>query len=92
MSAYRITGPHRDGQIAFVTSAESRRLAAGLASMVSKYLRELFMEMLNRFWTDRIPDLAPTAGYYNDGRRFFHEIGPEVRRMGIGEQLLYRAR
>lgn len=92
LSAYRITDPHRDGQIAFITGAESRRLAAGLASMVSKYLRELFMEMLNRFWIDRIPDLAPTAGYYNDGRRFFQEIGPEVRRMGIGEQLLYRDR
>ena len=38
--------------------------------MTSKYLRELAMRAFNDFWCGRVPDLAPTAGYPGDARRF----------------------
>jgi hypothetical protein len=60
--------------------------------MASKYLRELFMRIYNSYWSQHVPDLAPTAGYYTDGRRFFQDIQPAVRKMGIDEQTLYRFR
>ena len=60
--------------------------------MLSKYLRELFMTLFNRFWTRQLPDLAPTAGYYVDGKRFYREITPAVRKLGVSEQMLYRCR
>ncbi len=91
-SSYRITGPRKEAEICFITNAESAELPVALASMVSKYLRELFMIMLNQYWTARVPDLAPTAGYYTDGRRFFQQIAPAVRQMGVDQHLLYRTR
>ena len=60
--------------------------------MLSKYLRELMMLMLNRFWAARVPDLAATAGYYTDGRRFFGEIQEATGQLGIDKDLLYRCR
>ena len=91
-SAYRITGRQRTGEICFMTGAESKRLPVALASMTSKYLRELFMEMFNGYWTTRVPGLAPTAGYYTDGRRFYKEISPAARRLKVDGEMLYRCR
>jgi hypothetical protein len=42
--------------------------------MTSKYLRELFMEMLNTYFQKHLPDVPPTAGYYQDGRRFLNDL------------------
>jgi len=92
LSAYRVSRGEREAEICFLTGAEKRHLPVALASMISKYLRELFMELLNRFWCGHIPDLAPTAGYYADGRRFFQQIAPAIQRLGVSEQLLYRSR
>jgi len=92
LSAYRVSGTDREAEIYFLTGGDERHLAVALASMISKYLRELFMELLNCFWAGHISDLAPTAGYYNDGRRFFQQIAPAIRRLGVSEHLLYRSR
>lgn len=92
LSAYRITEGPREAEICFYTDGDVNHLPVALASMVSKYVRELFMAMLNRFWVARVPGLSPTAGYYTDGRRFYREITPAARRLGVGEQLLYRCR
>ncbi len=42
--------------------------------MAAKYVRELFMEGLNDFFRAKIDGLRPTAGYYQDGRRFLGEV------------------
>jgi len=91
-SAYRISGADRRCEICFMTGGEDLRLPVALASMTSKYVRELFMEMFNDYWTGRVPDLARTAGYYTDGRRFYQTICPEARKLGIGQEMLYRSR
>ena len=54
--------PDRRVKICFRTKAESC-LPAALASMASKYLRELAMQAFNDFWRRRVPGLRPTAGY-----------------------------
>jgi len=92
LSAYRISDGSRQAEMVFAVGAERRHLPAALASMLSKYLRELFMTLFNRFWTRQLPDLAPTAGYYVDGKRFYREITPAVRKLGVSEQMLYRCR
>ena len=91
-SAYRITGASRQAEIHFLVNGEDSQLPVALASMVSKYLRELFMEQLNAFWAEQVPGLAPTAGYYTDGRRFYQEISGAVQRLGVDRRLLYRCR
>ena len=92
LSAYRITDGPRSAELYFLINAEQRHLPAALASMVSKYLRELFMLLFNRFWANQMPDISPTAGYYSDGNRFYREIQPVMRQLGLDAQLVYRRR
>ena len=81
-----------EAEISFLTGAEDRSLPVALASMVSKYVRELFMELLNRWWAGRIEDLKPTAGYYADGQRFLRDIDQAIAAEGVDKSLLVRSR
>jgi ribonuclease HII len=67
-------------------------LPAALASMTSKYLRELAMRAFNDFWCARVKDLAPTAGYPQDARRFAAAIRAEQASLGIDDRVLWRVR
>lgn len=91
-SAYRIAAARRTAEIHFYVDCEQMYLPVALASMTSKYLRELFMQIYNSFWTRQVPGLSPTAGYYTDGKRFYQEIQPTASQMGIDQQMLYRLR
>lgn len=75
----------------FETQSE-RYFPVALASMVSKYLRELSMRLFNTFWRQHIPDLKPTAGYPNDARRFRTDIAAAQQRLAIDNADLWRER
>ena len=92
LSAYHISDGPRRAELHFLVRGEQQHLPVALASMMSKYLRELFMEMFNGFWARHVTDLKPTAGYYTDGNRFYRDIVPAARRLGVDEQMLYRCR
>ncbi len=91
-SAYQIRQGNRQAEIAFLTDGEDKALPVALASMVSKYLRELLMELLNTWWARHVPSLKPTAGYYRDGRRFLRDISPALEALGVDTSLLVRSR
>lgn len=78
--------------ISFETKSEERHLPTAVASMTAKYLREMLMWRFNRFWGAHIPDIKPTKGYVQDGRRFLQEIRPVINRLGISESMLVRSR
>jgi hypothetical protein len=86
-SRYQV-GP---AEIRFETRSE-RHLPVALASMTSKYLRELSMVLFNRFWTTRVPGIKPTAGYPQDARRFRQDIAGVQRELGIADDILWRER
>jgi hypothetical protein len=67
-------------------------LPTALASMTAKYLRELAMKAFNEFWSARVPDLRPTAGYYGDSRRFKRAIESKQRELKIDDHLIWRSR
>ena len=67
-------------------------LPAALASMASKYLRELAMRPFNEFWCSRVPGLAPTAGYPQDAARFKAAIAPTQRELGIEDEMIWRVK
>ena len=67
-------------------------LPAAMASMTSKYLRELAMHAFNDYWCTRVPGLAPTAGYPGDARRFKAAIEPLQLALGIADQVVWRDR
>ena len=61
-------------RIHFCIKADTKYLTVALASMVSKYLREVMMESLNRHFCELCPELKPTAGYWQDGQRFMKNL------------------
>ncbi len=78
VSRYRLDDPDGAFVIGFETGSEDRHLPVALASMTAKYLRELAMVRLNRFFRDALPEVKPTAGYVQDGRRFLQEVRPVI--------------
>jgi hypothetical protein len=91
-SAYRFCDGRREVEMHFSVAAEDRHLPVAVASMASKYLRELFMTLLNGFWGGHVASLRPTAGYYADARRFLRDISPAARDLAVERSLLVRCR
>ncbi len=89
-SVYDVAGLGREVRLTFQPRAEAACLAVALASMASKYLRELFMREFNAFWQQHVPGLKPTAGYPTDAARFLEAIRPAARKLGIEETALWR--
>ncbi len=76
-------------QLHFEPRAEHHAVVA-LASMISKYLRELHMQAFNRFWCRDLPDLKPTQGYPVDAKRFFAAIAPRLESQGLTKVDVWR--
>ena len=93
---YRLEWRSTQGQaahhavVSFELGGEERNLPVALASMAAKFARELHMRRLNAFFARHVPDVAPTAGYVMDGRRFLEAVGPTAKRLGIEESALVR--
>ncbi len=88
--SYRLSSPARRQRVHFIKNGESHHMPIALASVASKYMRELLMLSFNRFWSSHVPELKPTAGYYEDGRRFLAEIGPMMARLRIDPNRIVR--
>lgn len=91
-SAYRLLRRPAPWTVQFVEEGERHHLPVALASIFSKYVRELFMLAFNDYWSRRAPGVAPTAGYHTDARRFLEQIEPHMRLMRLDRRLLIRAR
>jgi ribonuclease HII len=84
---------YRVDRVEFRFQAKSEaHFPVAAASMFAKYVRELTMEPFNRWWRERVPDLAPTAGYPVDAKRFWSEIEAVAAREGFPRTLLWRDR
>jgi hypothetical protein len=90
-SVYRFGPQGRRVEICFRAGGEAI-LATALASMCSKYLRELAMRPFNHFWCRQVPKLRPTAGYPGDSRRFKAAITAAQAGLGIDDRTLWRER
>lgn len=91
-SSYRLRRSDRDVKITFAERAEDRAFPTALASCFAKYLRELMVECLNRWFQGRVPDLKPTAGYYVDGHRFLKDVAHQVDALALPRHRLIRVR
>ncbi len=78
--------------VSFAPEADDRHLPVALASMIAKYVRELLMARMNRWFLEQMPELRPTAGYYQDGRRFLGDIQPVIERLNLTQASLVRTR
>jgi ribonuclease HII len=89
-SVYSALGLEHPIRLTFQPRADAEHFCVALASMVSKYLRELLMLEFNRFWQTHVPGLEPTAGYPADAGRFFDAIRPAAHQLGIAEADVWR--
>ena len=91
-SQYDIQGYAGPIRLQFQPRADSEHFCVALASMLSKYLREMLMGEFNRFWVERLPGLTPTAGYPGDASRFYDAIRPMVDQLGLSHEVVWRKR
>ncbi len=91
-SVYDVIGLNRPVRVTFMPRADISTFCVALASMVSKYLREILMSEFNRFWLEKIPGLVPTAGYPGDADRFLEDIGQALTQLGLAKEKLWRCR
>lgn len=90
ISTYEAIDASKRMKISFVEKGEDMCMAVALASMFSKYIRELFMRSENQYWDQFIPGLKPTAGYYSDAQRFLAQIAHVKQREMIQDDILIR--
>jgi ribonuclease HII len=90
MSSYEMIRSGRTMRIHFCIKADSKYLTVALASMVSKYLREVMMESLNHHFCGLCDDLKPTAGYWQDGQRFMKDLTAALEPHQIDRDKLVR--
>ena len=91
-SRYTLTHLPHLGEIGFYKSGEEHHFSIALASIIAKYVRELCMGLFNRYWCQQVEGLTATAGYYADGMRFFGQIQPHLRRLGLEPTAVLRLR
>jgi ribonuclease HII len=91
-SSYQLQADGKSMCLHFVVDGDENFLPVSLASMLSKYLRELFMFSINRYFALLCPELAPTAGYWTDGLRFISELKKNLPHLEYDADLLIRCR
>jgi hypothetical protein len=60
--------------------------------MVSKYLRELLIGSINRYFAGFSDELKPTAGYWKDGLRFIEDLKISLPHVQFDSDQLIRSR
>ena len=92
ISSYELQADDKSMRLHFVVHADERFLPVSLASMVSKYLRELLVYNINNYFLGHCADLKPTAGYWKDGLRFIEDLKTNIPHMQVNSNQLIRCR
>jgi ribonuclease HII len=92
VSTYEMRAGSRRVRLSFAVQADDLYLPVALASMVSKYVRELLMECMNDYFLALDANLKPTAGYWKDGTRFVAELRQRLPDLKIDRHRLIRCR
>ena len=90
LSRYLVRSGGRSLELKFAPRADAENGLVALASLVSKAVRESWMDAFNAFWAAKIPGLRPTAGYPVDARRFRREIEGIANELGLEPRLWWR--
>lgn len=80
------------GNVRFEVDADRRHLPVALASIVGKYVRELWMHRMHRFYS-QYAQVRPASGYHDPvTRRFMLETLPVRERLGVAKDCFERRR
>lgn len=85
---YRVPGV---GRVTFEVDADASHPAVALASMIGKYVRELGMDRITRFYRRAMPELEPVSGYHDPKTAHFIDKTTRMRRrLRIADQCFER--
>lgn len=76
-SSYHV---HQLGTVTFEVDADASNVAVALASMIGKYVRELSMARIHRFYAGHIAELPEVSGYHDPVTAKFVKSTAAVRR------------
>jgi ribonuclease HII len=91
-SSYELSKDDRRMRLHFVVDADEKFLPVSLASMMSKYVRELLVGCVNRYFMNFHSKLKPTAGYWKDGLRFIKDLQTNIPQVRYRREQLIRNR
>ena len=91
-SSYELQAGSKQMRLHFTVGADERFLPVSLASMVSKYVRELLVDKINRYFSSFHSELRPTAGYWKDGLRFIEDLKTHIPHVEYDSNQLIRCR
>lgn len=86
-SAYRLRGW---GEVAFVRDGDATDPAIALASLFGKYVRELTMERIYRYYATLVPGLGRASGYHDPVTERFVQATALVRRGAVDDRCFER--
>ena len=92
LSHYEMIGSARRLTLDLAPRADADDGLVALASIVSKAVREHWMDVFNAHWLARVPGLRPTAGYPVDAARFRAAIEPLCEARGLARRDWWRAK
>ena len=92
LSSYELSGGGKTIRLHFIVKADDNYLPAALASMTSKFLRELLIHRINAYFATHCAELKPTAGYWKDGCRFIEDLKKHIPHIEYNQQQLIRCR
>ncbi len=92
LCSYELTGKGRTMRLHFVVKADEKYLPVALASMTSKYVREILVDAINRYFISHCANLKPTAGYWQDGQRFIKDLQTHLPHVKYDPTKLIRQR
>jgi hypothetical protein len=90
LSRYSVSVAGRTMTVSLSPRADGSNGLVALASMVSKAVREVWMDHFNAFWARKLDGLRPTAGYPLDAARFRREIEAQALSLGLDPCLWWR--
>jgi hypothetical protein len=90
LSRYQIREQDRSMSLSLSPRADGKNGLVALASIVSKTVREVWMDVFNAYWTVKVRGLKPTAGYPTDAVRFRRAIEPIARAGGLDVDVWWR--
>jgi hypothetical protein len=92
LSRYTVRDRERTMELSLMPRADGDDGLVALASIVSKTVRECWMDVFNAYWSARLPGLRPTAGYPLDAARFRTAIEAACLAQGFEPHLWWRER
>lgn len=90
--SYELCGFGKTMRVHFALKADDNYLPVSLASMTSKYVRQLLVESINHYFIKNCAHLKPTAGYWKDGLRFIKDLEKNLSDLNYEKEKLIRSR